>query len=252
VARNCQALTSPKGLAWWIETGKKEKFMARTQKMAEKSYEIAKQIHNRESDKDKAKAKSIGINILNKQYGMTPSSASRYINGIIGMLNGQMYKWQMREEHTEYFLTMIEKEFGLERLKRALLAVKEHINFRHSRRMSCNVKELYNSFMQKLGVVDISGEKELRKMAAEKGNYDRAISDYTEAIRLKPNYAKAYYNRGNAYREKGDYDRAISDYNEAIRLNPKDANAYHSRGVAYYHKGEEEAIENLKKRGQKQ
>lgn len=29
------------------------------------------------------------------------------------------------------------------------------------------------------------------------------------------------YNRGSAYRAKGDYDRAIADYNEAIRLNLK-------------------------------
>ena len=30
-------------------------------------------------------------------------------------------------------------------------------------------------------------------------------------------------NRGNAYFRKGDYDRAIADYGEAIRLNPQDA-----------------------------
>jgi len=128
--------------------------MARTQEMAEKSYEVAKQVHNRELDKAK------GINILNKQYGMNRSSAYKYINGIIGMLNGQRYKWQMRENHTEYFLKMIEKEFGFERLKRALLAVKEHIKFYRSIRKSCNVEELYKSFMQKLGEEDRSEEME--------------------------------------------------------------------------------------------
>jgi len=30
-------------------------------------------------------------------------------------------------------------------------------------------------------------------------------------------------NRGNAYYNKGEYDKAISDYNEAIRLTPADA-----------------------------
>ncbi len=39
------------------------------------------------------------------------------------------------------------------------------------------------------------------------------------------NLAWAYNNRGNAYVEKGDYDREISNYNEAIRINPTDANA---------------------------
>ena len=35
-----------------------------------------------------------------------------------------------------------------------------------------------------------------------------------------------YNNRGNAYSAKGDYDRGIADYTEAIRLGPKDAVPY--------------------------
>ena len=128
-------------------SGEKEKFMkfivGITQEMVEKSYEVAKQVHSQKFDKTK------GINILNEQYGMNRNSAYKYINGIIGMLNGQRYKWQMRENHTEYFLMMIEKEFGFECLKRALLAVKEHINYDHIKKKPCNVEELYNSFMQK-------------------------------------------------------------------------------------------------------
>ena len=68
---------------------------------------------------------------------------------------------------------------------------------------------------------------------AEKRDYDRAITDYNEALRLNPQYQFAYYNRGIAWRNKGDYDRAIADYNEAVRLNPKDADAYNNRGYAW-------------------
>ena len=109
-----------------------------------------------------------------------------------------------------------------------------------------------------------------------KGEYDKAIADYTEAIRLDPKYAKAYYNRGwaygeqgrattrrlpttprpsgstrsmpvayydrgNAYAEKGEYDKAIADYTEAIRLDPMAADAYHFRGLAYDNKGDHDA-----------
>jgi tetratricopeptide (TPR) repeat protein len=78
-----------------------------------------------------------------------------------------------------------------------------------------------------------------------KGDYDRAIADYTEALRLDPNLVAAYFNRGDAYRNKGDYDRAIADYTEALRLdpnlasnlNPNFAFAYNNRGIAYYEKG---------------
>ena len=53
------------------------------------------------------------------------------------------------------------------------------------------------------------------------GDGDRAIADYTEAIRLDPKLAIAYYERGIAYHALGDFDRAIADYTEAIRLDPK-------------------------------
>jgi tetratricopeptide (TPR) repeat protein len=71
-----------------------------------------------------------------------------------------------------------------------------------------------------------------------KGDNDRAIADYTDAIRLNSINALAYYNRGLAYYYKGDYDRAIGDYTDAIRLNPNDVNAYYNRGIAYKNKGD--------------
>ncbi len=49
----------------------------------------------------------------------------------------------------------------------------------------------------------------------------------------KKNIALAYSNRGLAYGDKGEYDRAITDYDKAIALNPEDAVAYYNRGVAY-------------------
>jgi tetratricopeptide (TPR) repeat protein len=71
---------------------------------------------------------------------------------------------------------------------------------------------------------------------SNKNDYNRAIADYTEAIRLDPKLALPYKNRGNAYYYKKDYDRAIADYTEAIRLNPKDAMQYVSMGNAYFDK----------------
>jgi lipoprotein NlpI len=71
-----------------------------------------------------------------------------------------------------------------------------------------------------------------------KGEYDRAIADYTEAIRLNPQFAAAHTNRCIAWDAKGDNERAIADCSEAIRLNPQYADGYFNRGVAWSAKGE--------------
>ncbi len=79
-----------------------------------------------------------------------------------------------------------------------------------------------------------------------KGEDQEAIADYTEAIRLDPDYAVAYNNRGLAYRYLGEYERAIDDCTEAIRLDPDLAIAYNNRGYAYHDLGEyERAIADL-------
>ena len=71
-----------------------------------------------------------------------------------------------------------------------------------------------------------------------KGNFDRAIADFDQAIQLDPKDADAYYSRGRAWSGKGDLDRAIADYNQAIQLNPKYGNAYVNRGSAWGNKGD--------------
>ena len=54
----------------------------------------------------------------------------------------------------------------------------------------------------------------------DKKDYDLAIADYNEALRLDPEFALALYNRSCAYRDKGDNDRAMDDYVKAILLDP--------------------------------
>ena len=67
-------------------------------------------------------------------------------------------------------------------------------------------------------------------------DYDHAIVDYTDAIKIDPKYADAYNNRGNAYADKKDYDRAIADYTQTIKLNPNRAITYNNRASVYHKK----------------
>ncbi len=97
-----------------------------------------------------------------------------------------------------------------------------------------------------------------------KGDLDRAIADFDEAIRLDPSLALAYgnrgyvlhqqrtfaprdrglqrpdqdraerarlYHRGNAYRDTEQLERAAADYTSAIRLAPNDARGWRNRGL---------------------
>ena len=64
------------------------------------------------------------------------------------------------------------------------------------------------------------------------GQHAAAIADYDAALRLKPDYADTYNNRGVARRALGQHAAAIADYDAALRLNPNHADAYNNRGVA--------------------
>ena len=56
--------------------------------------------------------------------------------------------------------------------------------------------------------------------------YQRAIQDFDEAIRLNPRVAETYNNRGSAYNMLGQHQRALQDYNEALRIDPQYTRAY--------------------------
>lgn len=66
---------------------------------------------------------------------------------------------------------------------------------------------------------------------AATGQLDRAIHDYGQAIRLRPDLADAYNNRGIAWRLKGDDARALEDFDQALRLEPGDVDALYNRGL---------------------
>ena len=89
-----------------------------------------------------------------------------------------------------------------------------------------------------------------RGIAYALGNsqYNQASSDFTMAIERNPRYAIAYANRGHTYQMKGQYNKAVSDFNMAIEINPLYSEAYRNRGGAYAYKGQyEKAISDYNK-----
>lgn len=72
----------------------------------------------------------------------------------------------------------------------------------------------------------------------DNGDHDGAIADYSQSIKLKPDYAQSFLNRGLSYMAKEDYDSALADFGQAVKLNPKFAKAIYNQGRAYEAKGD--------------
>jgi tetratricopeptide (TPR) repeat protein len=73
-----------------------------------------------------------------------------------------------------------------------------------------------------------------------KQDYDRALDDLKQTIKLQPDFALAYLKRGSVYHVKGDSDRALADFNQAIKLQPNSALFYTVRGEVYANRGHHE------------
>ena len=66
-----------------------------------------------------------------------------------------------------------------------------------------------------------------------KGDLDRAIEDYDEAIRLDPHRVLFHIERASLWSRKGNGDRTLVDYDQALKLDPNDAAAYNARADFY-------------------
>ncbi len=64
-----------------------------------------------------------------------------------------------------------------------------------------------------------------------------AIADYTSAIALNPHLAGAYVERGNVYNQLSLWPKAIADYSMGIRLEPMNEYIFIERGYAYASEG---------------
>jgi len=63
-------------------------------------------------------------------------------------------------------------------------------------------------------------------------NYQQAIDDCSQAIRLNPKFADAYFFRGLVYVELRNWGQSIADFSESININPKYESAYSNRACS--------------------
>ncbi len=76
---------------------------------------------------------------------------------------------------------------------------------------------------------------------ALQGDLQRALEDFTQAISLNPNFARAYESRAGIYQQLGKYTEMAADYSTFLSLKPDSVNAYLQRAQAYERLGDLDA-----------
>ena len=64
-------------------------------------------------------------------------------------------------------------------------------------------------------------------------NFKLAISDYTKAINMDPDYFPTYINRGDTYRKLKEYKKAIKDFKKTLKLSPDNCIVYYKLAGLY-------------------
>ena len=82
----------------------------------------------------------------------------------------------------------------------------------------------------------------------EKDQYEKALADLAESIRLQPRIPVTFNNRGVVLKSMGRYPEALVNLDAAIKLHPSYADAYENRGLVLVSMGQyAKAIENFNK-----
>lgn len=80
------------------------------------------------------------------------------------------------------------------------------------------------------------------------GALDKALQDFSAALRIKSDMKEAYSGRAVAFAQSGKHGLAILDYERALRLEPGSANTHYNRALSHIGNGAfEQALRDLDK-----
>ena len=179
------------------------------------------------------------------------------------MIKGEIL---ISEKHKEDMLRELETMGILEKTLFSDLAgffERSSVDFTYNNELA---DQFYIEQIRKSEEVEDKDKEALASNYFQRGNFRSALEDYKgaiknfdEAIKINPNDASAYTNRGiiknhlgqqtqDANAKRKNYEEAIQDYDKAIKLNPKFASAYANRGIVKTDLGRnEEAIKDYDK-----
>ncbi len=79
---------------------------------------------------------------------------------------------------------------------------------------------------------------------ASKGQFEYALDDYSEAIRLRSDLRDAYFNRAKTYEELDQPFQALQDYDQVLRITPTFAGALYLRAMIHLELGQDAEVLN--------
>jgi protein O-mannosyl-transferase len=166
---------------------------------------------------------SVGATLISERYTYMPYIGLAFLTGMIieknKMKTAGVWKWSVT--------TVVVISFGLMTFQRTRV-------WKNSETLWSDVINHY----PEAPVPRTNRANNAIRMAADPVNksrkeqlYNQALVDCAEAIKYKPNHAKAYENRQNIYLVQGKDSLALSDANMLIRLEPGNRLGYYTKGV---------------------
>jgi tetratricopeptide (TPR) repeat protein len=90
--------------------------------------------------------------------------------------------------------------------------------------------------------------KDSGRLNLEKGHYFEAMSDFEEALKIKPNDAWSLRYLSEAYKKSGQPDKALTVIDQAVQADPNDLQSYRARAMMLFNnKAYDKAIDDFKK-----
>lgn len=135
-------------------------------------------------------------------------------------------------------------QLALADLNKALELRPDYITAHYNRAVVYMRLERFNEAISDFTFVSQRKSRDVISVLMQRGdayartkNYLSAIDDFSNALKLNPNFTQAYYNRGLCFYSSNQYDLAINDFNTATQQNPNFTQAYYMRGLSFYKTG---------------
>ncbi len=127
-----------------------------------------------------------------------------------------------------YFTEQMEKGQN----KAAALLARGKVRFNRAGLDDAKVQAAIADLDESIRLAPSSEARTLRGFAFKRlGDKDKAIAEFTEAIRINPQEALAWRVRGATYASKAEYAKTLADYTESIRVDPENPDSRHHRVV---------------------